>query len=234
MRHVVVFVIAIALWGCKREYRNPDYSTIKVRIENYWHDTLISNNRLNVFNYISCANDTCSLSKTECVFSRFLFYKNGGVFYADTSCAVFCNSSVLEFEIDSVPCNNYDSLSFQIGDNNPANKNDVAINNMSWPLPMGGGYHFIKYEGKFLKNNIPIGYALHAGGNHLSPLKISYKMPFIIQYAKHSIYIKQNIDKWISGNYCLNLSVNNYTMGNDSIMNILLKNGKNAVFVSFK
>src|SRR5690606_31964143 len=42
--------------------------------------------------------------------------------------------------------------------------------NMAWPVPMGGGYHFMKFEGHFTHNGSISGYAMHIGRDENLPV----------------------------------------------------------------
>jgi hypothetical protein len=103
---------------------------------------------------------------------------------------------------------------------------------MYWPDEMGGGYHFLKFEGNYLNSdNKTKGFALHLGTN---PLLIKHqKINQVIQLNKNisdTIELNMNINKWFDGETTYNFLVDgNYSMGIISLMQKLQSNGK-AVF----
>ena len=77
--------------------------------------------------------------------------------------------STFNFSLSDVPVGTYTSFTANIGLNATQNVDDglpnvQELNAMAWPVPMGGGYHFMKMEGYYLDSAAnPIGYAMHLG-----------------------------------------------------------------------
>jgi hypothetical protein len=60
----------------------------------------------------------------------------------------------------------YTALRFRFGvapAKNSAVPNTLDFRNMEWPTQLGGGYHYMKWEGTFLHNNQDEGFAFHVG-----------------------------------------------------------------------
>jgi len=156
-------------------------------------------------------------------------YKQKGSFYINPK----ENKNIVR--IDSVLGINYDSLSFTIGDNHLQGIYDIDIMSMSWPDMMGGGFHFLKLEGYYVHNTIKMGYAMHAGGFPLSPIKYIVKCPITISNSSHTLTLNHKLDKWFNGMLCYKVSSYNYSMGVDSLMQKILNNGRFCiVFSKFK
>jgi len=72
-----------------------------------------------------------------------------GIHYVDCSL-----ENTLSWKIDHIPQGRYTAISFVFGLDEDDNKNNRFVNppecNFSWPQPLGGGYHYMQINGKFL------------------------------------------------------------------------------------
>lgn len=100
-------------------------------------------------------------------------------------------------------------------------ENTSANINMAWPIPMGGGYHHIKLEGHFVENGQTLGFALHTG-MPTEALAVPLGKPpgsnptLVFDLAA----ILENWD-WETQP--------TQSMGNETLMNQLQQNAKNAL-----
>jgi hypothetical protein len=66
-----------------------------------------------------------------------------------------------------VPGGDYTSISFNFGfdaeDNQEGVYADLNTANWNWPMMLGGGYHFMQFEGKFDTSGVEGGFATHMG-----------------------------------------------------------------------
>jgi hypothetical protein len=89
--------------------------------------------------------------------------QNENIHYVDNSI-----SSTLRWRLDNIPEGAYVSLSFVFGLDESDNKNNRFVNspecNFSWPENLGGGYHYMQINGKFLnKENKNQNMNIHTG-----------------------------------------------------------------------
>ena len=90
---------------------------------------------------------------------------------------------------------------------------------------MGGGYHFLKFEGMFRKDNSQFGYAIHIGNNSCQSIIKIYKSIIITNTKGNEITIKMNINEIFKNPAVYNLDIDgNYTMGNQLLMKKIVKN----------
>ncbi len=109
-----------------------------------------------------------------------------------------------------VEAGNYSGISFVFGfdeaDNISGEYPDLNLANWNWPDMLGGGYHFMKLEGKFIdEQQNEVGYATHMGtareisGNesifHPNHFEVTILQNFTID-SETSIEIKMDILKW--------------------------------------
>jgi hypothetical protein len=79
--------------------------------------------------------------------SDFLITSSKGIHYVDTDIP---STNIWEVS-DDIPVGDYSSVSFVFGINEAKNKNGLFVNppenNMAWPEPLGGGYHYMQLNG---------------------------------------------------------------------------------------
>jgi len=128
--------------------------------------------------------------------------------------------STLQWEVfDPIPVGSYDSISFTFGISEAKNKSFMFVNqpevNMMWPDVLGGGYHYLMINGKWIDTaNVALPYNFHLGigqlyKNNVIEVDSIYafvqnyffvKLPnsaFTIEKDKtRQIEIIMNIDSW--------------------------------------
>ncbi|MEW6773524.1 MAG: MbnP family protein [Bacteroidota bacterium] len=233
---ILIILVIIVCNACRKDppilNSNNDVNTkgnIRVKIIHISNSSPLS---LNIFNFISCNHDTISYSNIEYLISEIKLYHHGKELTYPHTFYIHPNASINEFLIKDIPYEKYDSLKLSIGTNHPFNNTDINIVNMAWPDMMGGGYHFLKLEGYFKHNNQNIGFALHIGGNAMQPLKFVFTLPFTVSKNEHLLEMYHLIDEWIQNPTCYKVSSSNYSMGNDSLMNIIYQNGRDVLLFS--
>ncbi|MBA3900642.1 MAG: hypothetical protein H0X62_10600, partial [Bacteroidetes bacterium] len=82
------------------------------------------------------------------------------------------------------------------------------------PEQMGGGYHFLKLEGRFQADNKVLGYAIHLGNNeNLVNCKVLHSFDVKLKYQE--VNMEMNLNEWYrnpnvydfnkDGNYSMSL-----------------------------
>lgn len=126
----------------------------------------------------------------------------------------------------------YSGISFYIGVDSASNitdslGTDLQVQNMAWPDAMGGGYHFLQFEGDYISNDT-VGFALHLGRNP-QLVKIDIDKDFLIQKNGTDLKLTMNVSEWFKNPYVYNLDADgNYIMGNDTLMQKIAKNGSDV------
>lgn len=110
--------------------------------------------------------------------------------------------------------------------------NTLANINMAWPAPMGGGYHFMKFEGHFLSAGSVAGYALHLGTDPFLP-HCTIAQSISITEAKGTLEITFNLNEVFRSPHSYNLDSGNYSMGNPALMQQIQANCANAFRLAF-
>jgi hypothetical protein len=147
------------------------------------------------------------------------------------------DNSTLTFQPGvGVPLNNYNKLSFIFGLDENKNVTGRYPNppesNMEWPPAMGGGYHYMKLEGKFDSTGAVKNYQAHTGpsmGNQYYIEVMLEQDPFSCDCQSVDVNFSMDINKWWQGPNTLDLNDMASVMGNTDMQEKLQANG-NDVF----
>lgn len=139
-----------------------------------------------------------------------------------------------ELLCSKVPVGSYDSLSFSLGVV-PKYNYDKAFeltNNtldMYWPTSLGGGYHFMKFEGHWKDGDQTGGYAFHLGQNE-NLVTTGFGVDLQVKENETStVDLVMNVNQWFEDPYLYDLKVEGgYTMGDTLQMGMLVSNGHNV------
>ncbi|MGJ8734770.1 MAG: MbnP family protein, partial [Cellulophaga sp.] len=121
------------------------------------------------YEYTNANGEQLSITKLRYLISNITFQKSSGeTFILDGYNLVdVTNNTDLSFTpTTTIPTGTYSNVSFTFGFNNDANYNNnyLDLNATSWNVPaqLGGGYHFMQLEGKFIDNTATeTGYIYH-------------------------------------------------------------------------
>jgi len=157
------------------------------------------------------------------------------------------DSSTLDWIVlDRLPVTDYDSISFVFGISKEKNKTGLFVNpperDMFWPEMMGGGYHYMKMNGKWMSLgdqikpfNFHIGIGLEEDKITLVQNYFIVSLPLHIHTGSLSnqFTISMDIEKWFeSPNYWDWDLIGGQIMQNQDAMHKACENGRNAFRVS--
>ncbi|MCX6290145.1 MAG: hypothetical protein NT126_00080 [Bacteroidetes bacterium] len=141
-------------------------------------------------------------------------------------------ASTNQFTIENIPEGGFIGVSFNIGID-PAHNitgalpNNTNNNNMEWPEPMGGGYHFMKFEGHFLNvtGDTLYGFNMHLGKNE-NLVKVEIYAPVYFNHGNFIYNMTMNLNEWFKNPYTYNFNTDgNYTMADSLAMHKISSNG---------
>lgn len=98
---------------------------------------------------------------------------------------------------------------------------------MAWPEPMGGGYHFMKFEGHFLLNGQSTGFAMHLGRDE-NLVHCTLPQPFTLAGAKDTLVLHFNLNEVFRSPHTYDLATGNQSMGSMMLMGLLRDNCADA------
>lgn len=165
---IIIMVILSCISCNKKSEEKNGKLTIKfsfsVDNENFQQDTL---------QYRNAADNLYEVNEIKFFISDFTLHTsdnqsitikdNNSIHYAD-----YDIPKTLTWAIsDEIAAGTYKAISFRFGLSDEKNKTHYFVNppesNMSWPDALGGGYHYMMINGKWLKDNILTPFNFHLG-----------------------------------------------------------------------
>lgn len=187
----------------------------------------------NQFKYFNEAGYQYSVTKLQYYLSDIYLLRDDGsklflLSYHYFDAAILETNSLV---LKDLPEGNYKGLLMNIGlipslnisEQLPVTSENI---NMQWPVPMGGGYHFIKLEGQYKDSTGTHGFAMHTGGNScLVPITLYH--PIAIKYDSITpVELKMNINEWFRNPAVYDFNKDgNMIMGNGPLMLKFASNG---------
>lgn len=230
-RYSIIALIAFSslfLSSCKESDEPNPEATITVTFSH-----LINNKTLDwdTIQYTNALNEDFSISTLKQFVSDITLFTTSGesVLLKDFQYIDARDGIGLRLEA-TVKAQKYSGISLAYGipkDKNITNMFPTAPeSNMEWPVHMGGGYHYMKFEGKFQYHPDTVkNYQLHTG-----PFKeVDYSHTFTFNTeidltSDKEVVIEQHLDKWMSTPNNLSLNDMSRIMGNADMQAKLQEN----------
>jgi hypothetical protein len=248
-------LLATMVLSCKKDQQEeiPVEGTGKL-ILNFYHcyDTLPL--QFDTLMYANAAGNPYMVNEVRYFISRLTLHKSGGqevtvddwkvIHYVDTDIP-----STWTWEIyDKLPAGAYDSLSFIFGLPEDLNQSFMYVNppesNMFWPDYLGGGYHYLMFNGKWLEpgqTTVTTPFNMHLGRGQIYysyPDSIIGFVPnfFRVSLAGSSftlledqtleVDLEMNVESWLEGPHVFDFNVyGGYIMQNQDAMQLVKENG---------
>ncbi len=131
-----------------------------------------------------------------------------------------------------VPGGEYAALHFTFGINGTKNETGALpsvdhFNNMAWPAPMGGGYHYMRMEGLFRADDGEDAFLTHTGSAGGEDFSLAVSLPFSLTVSgdEWAIAVVMDINEWYDAPARYDFSGRGGIMGNAAAQAILQGNG---------
>ena len=100
---------------------------------------------------------------------------------------------------------------------------------MEWPDGMGGGYHFLKFEGHFVDSGNTFGFAMHIGtNNYLVNGKLWARIT--LGDGVNTLNVGMNMNEWFKNPAVYDFNMDgNYSMSSMMAMEKLMMNGADVL-----
>ena len=211
--------------------------------------------QFNQLHYTNAAGNQYQINEIKYFISKIIFvdkkgksatvFQDDGIHYVDCSLA-----KSLHWKIRDIPKGEYSSVSFVFGLDENANKSNTFVNppecNFSWPEYLGGGYHYMQINGKFLnKEEILQNVNVHTGigqlyneNNEVTKLihnffTVTLPITFVVETdLTTSITLNMEIQRWFDMPNLYNFDDFGVSiMQNQQAQELLKENGKNVFSV---
>lgn len=210
-----------------------------------WDGTTVTNADFNTIQYTNANGEELSIEKLRYLISKITFQNsNGETFILDGYNLVdVTNNTNLSFSsTTTIPTGDYTKVFFTFGFNNEDNydNNYTDLNSASWNVPamLGGGYHYMQLEGKFIDNTITeTGFAYHAirAVDNSGATQEFENTFFTVNFGATTITndaifnIEMNIAEWFKNPNTWDLNVlNSVLMPNFNAQIMMYQNGQNV------
>jgi len=207
-----------------------------------WDGTNVTASDFGNLNYTNAHGELLSILKLRYLISKIVLHKSNGetLEFDGYQLVDLADESTLAFATDlDVPKGDYSSISFVYGfneaDNIDGEYNDLNSALWNWPAMLGGGYHFMQFEGNYLDGTgSPQPYAYHNGTARVSTGVfeqnfIEVELPAITITNNATVEIKMNLAEWFNNPNIWDLNTLNVAlMGNYDAQIMMNENGQNV------
>ncbi|MBI9035171.1 MAG: hypothetical protein JEZ03_11935 [Bacteroidales bacterium] len=253
---LLLAVIVLNFYSCKKELPQSDSGKI---IFNFKHQVGNEDLEVDELLYTDAAGYKYLINEIQYFISDVRLYKSDGtvkhiqdwkaIHYVDTDI-----QTTHQWEVfDEITPGTYDSISFVFGIDSASNQSYMYVNspenNMFWPDQLGGGYHYMKCNGKYesedgaplLPFNLHLGIGQVYSGetndvnqiigfvhNHFR-VSLSESSFTITKDRTNSFSIIMNVEQWFKEPYVFDhQEYGAYIMQNQKAMNMVRQNGHNV------
>ncbi len=240
---VSIFLICMLFVSCNSDNDDPPTS-VSFNFTHNWDGTNVTNSEFNTIQYTNANGQALSIEKLRYLISNITFRKVNGettVINAYNLIDVTNNTNLIYTLPNEMLTGHYINVSFTFGFNNDDNyQNYTDLNSASWNVPaqLGGGYHFMQLEGKFIDNaSAQTGYAYHCirAVDNSGAQQVFQDTFFTVDLGEvelknnASIVINMNIAEWFKNpnQWDLNL-LGNMLMPNFNAQVMMHDNGQNV------
>jgi len=220
-------------------------TTMTFHFNHHWNGTPVTNSDFNTIKFTNNFGNQLSINRLRYLISSITFHKANG----DTSTLdgynlvdVTNNENLVFTPNTTISSGDYTDVTFTFGFNNEDNSaNYEDLNSASWFVPamLGGGYHYMQFDGKFLNaSNEEQGFNYHAiravdnpGANPSFPQDTFFSVSLgAVSISKNTTFkIDMNIAEWFKNPRTWDLNaLNQSLMGNSAAQIMMFENGKNV------
>ena len=256
MKNIAALLTFITLvFSCSSDDNNqpnnvPQNVNTTFNFSHNWDGTSVTSTNFNTIQYTNANGEEMSIEKLRYLISNVTFHKSNGetIVIDGYNLIDVTNDSDLVYAPDiDIPTGSYENVSFTFGFNNDDNYNNnyPDLNSASWNVPdmMGGGYHYMQLEGKFINDaDVETGYAYHAirAVNMANAPDLLFQDTFFsvdlgsVNISNNVTFnINMNIAEWFKNPNQWNLNIlNNMLMPNFNAQVMMYENGQNAFSLS--
>jgi len=239
---VVLILLTSVVSSCKKDEAKPDDT--KPPIASYLrfnHEVDGTEVEYDTLKYINAFGNTFSIETIRYFISNVEFVKaNGEVVAIDSAIYIDPRNPGYESKTytSALPNGTYTEMRFTFGLDSAMNQTGAFPNfpetAMEWPMMMGGGYHYMKLEGKYLDDDSYNHFNFHTGpldGNK-NYFQVAIPINLIVDDGSFDLTLTMEIQNWFKNPYTFDLtSISSGMMGNQNNQEIVKNNGHDVFHV---
>ncbi len=243
----IKYMILAVAFMCSRCSSDTNSDTVvNLRFTHEWNNAVVTADDFGTIQYVNAFGNELSIERLRYLISDLTLTKPSGEIIPLNNFHLIDleNENTLNLSSNqSVETGTYANVSFIFGFTNTANTDGayLDLNSASWNVPpmLGGGYHYMQLDGKFI-NNIEdeAGYNFHAiraadnpGPNPSFPQDTFFEVnlgPLTVS-ENNEIIISMDIAQWFKEPYLWDLNFyNQMLMPNSTAQILMYENGQNV------
>ena len=243
----IKYMILAVAFMCSSCSSDTDSDTVvNLRFTHEWNNAVVTADDFGTIQYVNAFGNELSIERLRYLISDLTITKPSGEIITLNNYHLIDleNENTLSLSSNqSVETGTYANVSFIFGFTNTANTDGAYpdLNSASWNVPpmLGGGYHYMQLDGKFI-NNIEneAGYNFHAiraadnpGPNPSFPQDTFFEVnlgPLTVS-ENNEIIISMDIAQWFKEPYLWDLNLyNQMLMPNSTAQILMYENGQNV------
>lgn len=224
LKKLIIFSLFISLLACDNKEDEPinpipTTGSITINFNHYWDTVKVTSADFSNTVYTNANGDKQTISKLRYLVSNITLHQANGTstklsdYYLVDLAGLNINTSIT---IADIPVGTFSSLTFTFGFNETDNINgaytDLNSASWNWPEMLGGGYHFMQFEGKYGATGTENPYAYHMGTARVSTgvFEQNYfevTLNGFTTTGDATVEIKMNIDEWFKNPNTWDLNV---------------------------
>ena len=243
----VLLVLLMIIFGCNSDSDDVVGSVnVTMAFSHYWDETTVTSSDFNSLKYTNVHGELMSIERLRYLISDITFIKTDGqtILLEGYNLVDVTNQTNLSFTPnEKIAAGSYSNVSFVFGLVNEKNNDGTYtdLNAASWNVPamLGGGYHYMQLDGKFINsNNQSQGYNYHAirandnaGANPTFPQDTFFRVDLgaITVATDVEINVAMHIEEWFENPNTWDLNMyNQMLMPNSEAQIMMYENGQNA------
>ena len=245
----MILAVAFMCSSCSSETDSD--TVVNLRFTHEWNNAVVTADDFGTIQYVNAFGNQLSIERLRYLISDLTITKPSGETIPLNNYHLIDleNENTLNLTSNqSVETGTYANVSFIFGFTNTANTDGAYpdLNSASWNVPpiLGGGYHYMQLDGKFI-NNIEneAGYNFHAiraadnpGPNPSFPQDTFFEVnlgPLTVS-ENNEIIISMDIAQWFKEPYLWDLNLyNQMLMPNSTAQILMYENGQNVFHLNF-
>ena len=244
-------ILAVAFMCSSCSSDTDSDTVVNLRFTHEWNNAVVTADDFGTIQYVNAFGNQLSIERLRYLISDLTITKPSGETIPLNNYHLIDleNENTLNLTSNqSVETGTYANVSFIFGFTNTANTDGAYpdLNSASWNVPpiLGGGYHYMQLDGKFI-NNIEneAGYNFHAiraadnpGPNPSFPQDTFFEVnlgPLTVS-ENNEIIISMDMAQWFKEPYLWDLNLyNQMLMPNSTAQILMYENGQNVFHLNF-
>ncbi|AOW21346.1 MbnP family protein [Urechidicola croceus] len=239
LKALITLTLIFLISSCDTDSEYTSTSGILiVNFNHNWDGESVTPSDFNVLNYTNANDDLLSITKLRYLISDIQLRKSDGTIVELSGYLLVDLTGTTSTIIANVPFENYSGISFTFGfdqeDNIDGQYADLNSTSWNWPEMLGGGYHFMQFEGKYDDNGNESPFAYHMGtaklpNGEFGQNYFEVNLPGFSVTSDATLNVEMNIAEWFKNPNVWDLSMYNIDlMGNYDAQVMMNQNGQSV------